>query len=102
MQNVNVKAASRSMNSTPFNTRRDISKTAFLLIIFGNRKRWITGIVNGTQNFLGIGRTGRVFHLFRLFHQSATARRARIARTVVIDLDRLWTFIPERNDFCSI
>ena len=44
------------------------TKTAFLLIIFGNRKRWNGGIVNGTQTFLGIGRTGRVFHLFRLFH----------------------------------
>ena len=43
-------------------------KTAFFLIIFGNRKRWNRGIVNGMQQFLGIGRTGRVFHLFRLFH----------------------------------
>ena len=34
------------------------------LIIFGNRKRWNRGIVTGMQNFLGIGRTGRVFHLF--------------------------------------
>ena len=44
------------------------SKTAFLLIIFGNRKRWNSGIVNRMQNFLEIGRTERVFHLFHLFH----------------------------------
>ena len=44
------------------------TKTAFLLIIFENRKRWNRGIVNGMQHFLGIGRTGRVFHLFHLFH----------------------------------
>ena len=42
--------------------------TAFLLIIFGNRKRWNSGIVNGMQNFFGMGRTGRVFHLFHLFY----------------------------------
>ena len=41
-----------------------ITKTVFLLIIFGNRKRWNRGIVNGMQHVLGIGRTGRVFHLF--------------------------------------
>ena len=41
-------------------------KNAFLLIIFGNKKRWNRGIVNGMQHFLGIGRTGRVF--FYLFH----------------------------------
>ena len=39
-------------------------QTVFLLIIFGNRKRWNRGIVNGMQHFLGLGRTGRVFHLF--------------------------------------
>ena len=43
------------------------TKTAFLLIIFGNRKRWNRGIVNGMQH-LGISRTERVFHLFYLFH----------------------------------
>ena len=43
-------------------------KTAFLLIVFRNRKRWNRKIVNGRQHFLGIGRTGKVFHLFRLFH----------------------------------
>ena len=31
-------------------------------------KRWNRGIVNGMEHVLGIGRTGRVFHLFRLFH----------------------------------
>ena len=45
-----------------------ITKTAFLFIISGNRKRWNKGIVNGMQRFSGIGRTGRVFHLFCLFH----------------------------------
>ena len=44
------------------------TETAFLLIIFRNRKRWNRGIVNGMQQFSGIGRTGRVFHLFRLFY----------------------------------
>ena len=55
------------------------SKTAFLLIILGNRITWTRGIVNGMRHFLGIGRAGR----------------AGIARIVVIDLDELWTFIPE-------
>ena len=32
------------------------SKTTFLLIIFGNKKRWNIRIVNGMQHFLGIGR----------------------------------------------
>ena len=31
------------------------TKTAFLLTIFRNRKRWKGGIVNGMQQFLGIG-----------------------------------------------
>ena len=38
------------------------------LVIFGNKKRWNRRIVNGMQHFLGIGRTGRVFDPFRLFH----------------------------------
>ena len=42
------------------------------------------------QHFLGKGRTGRVFHLFRLFSSEGG-----IAGIVVIDLDCLWTFIPE-------
>ena len=47
--------------------------------------------------FLGIGRSGRVFHLFCLFHltESGTAGRARITEIVVIGLDGLWTFIQE-------
>ena len=45
-----------------------IFKTVFLSIIFGNRKRWNKGIVNEMQHFLGIGRTGRLFLLFYLFH----------------------------------
>ena len=57
------------------------TKTAFLFIIFGNRK---------TLN------RGRVFHLFRLFHlREWNFWRARIAEIVVIDLDELWTFIQE-------
>ena len=42
--------------------RFDVSMTEFLLIIFGNRKRWNRW--NRKQHFLGIARTGRVFHLF--------------------------------------
>ena len=38
------------------------TKTAYLLIIFGNRKRWNSGIVNECIIILGIGRTGTVFH----------------------------------------
>ena len=47
-----------------------LNKTAFLLIIFGNRRRWNRGIVNEMQHFWGIGRTGRVFQLFHVFHLS--------------------------------
>ena len=34
--------------------------------------------------------------------QSGIPGRAGIAGIVVIDLDGLWAFIPEYNDFCSI
>ena len=49
------------------------------------------------QNFVGIGRTGRLFHLFFLFHpiESGIAGRPGMAGIVVIDLDELWTLIPE-------
>ena len=58
-------------NAEKYNFKNESVKaeTAFLLIIFENRKRWNRRIVvNGMQHFLGIGRTERVFHLFRLFH----------------------------------
>ena len=42
------------------------SKTAFFVVTFRNRKRWNRRIINGMQHVLGIGRTGRVFHLFHL------------------------------------
>ena len=50
------------------------------------------------QHFLGIGRTGKVFHLFCLFYsasETGIAGRARIAGTVVIDQEKHWTSIPE-------
>ena len=61
------------------------------MIIFWNRKRWNRGIVNRMQHFLGIGKTGRAFHLFRLFCiESGIAGRAGIAGTVVIDVGLLF------------
>ena len=45
-----------------------IIKTAFLLTIIRNRKRWNRGIVNGMWQFLGVGWARTVLHLFRLFH----------------------------------
>ena len=70
------------------------SKTAFLLIVFGNRKKWNRGIVNGMQHFLGIGGTGRVsIYSFYSTTESGMAGRAGIAGIVTIDLDELWTFI---------
>ena len=76
------------------------SKTAFLLIIFGSRKRWNGGIVIGMQNCLGIGRTG-ICSVYST-SESEIAGRAGIAGIMVIELDGLWTFIPVQNDFCSI
>ena len=48
--------------------------------------------------FLGIGRTGSVFHLFRLFHlrgSEIAGRVGGIPKVVVIDLDGLWAFSSE-------
>ena len=64
------------MTSDPSSCHREYSpyglyslfQTACFLINFGNRKRWNGGIVNGMQQFFGIGITGRVFYLFRPFH----------------------------------
>ena len=53
-------------NTFHFPHEVSVSNRAFL-IIFENRKSWNRGIVNRMQHFLGMGRTGRVFHLFRLF-----------------------------------
>ena len=62
------------------------------MIIFGNRKRRNRGKVNGMQHFVGIRKTGRVFHLFRLFQglystsESEIAGRAGILGIFVADL----------------
>ena len=62
----NLQKINLSVADSPFS--KQLFWTAFLLIIFGNRNRWNRWIVNGMWHFLGIGRTGKVFHLFRLFH----------------------------------
>ena len=48
--------------------------------------------------FLGTGRTGRVFNLFRLFHLREYAGKARIAGIVVIDLNGFWTLLKTACD----
>ena len=55
--------------------------------IFGNRYNW--------KSILFISSISPT-------SESGIAERARIAGIVVIDLDGLWTFIPEWNDFYSI
>ena len=79
------------------------SKTAFLLIIFGNRKRWNRGMVNGMQHFLEWVELEE-YSIYSVYSTSegGIAGRAGIAGIVVIDLDGLRTFIPKQNDFCSI
>ena len=57
------------------------NNTAFLLIIFENRKRWNRGIVNKNVTIFP--------------RQSEMAGRAGIDKIVVKDLDGLWTFISE-------
>ena len=72
------------------------SKTAFLLIIFGNSKRWNSGIMNGMQHFLGKVEKEE-YSIFSIYStpESGIAGRAGIAGIVVIDLDELWTFIAQ-------
>ena len=68
-------------------------QTAFLLIIFRNRKRWSRGIVNGMQHFW----EKVELEEYSVYSNSedGIAGRAGIARIVVIDFDELWTFILE-------
>ena len=59
--------------------------------------------MNGMQHVLGIGRTGRVFHLFRLFNvREWDSWKSRNSSRIGDRFRWTWTFIPEQNDFCSI
>ena len=62
--------------------------TAFLLIIFGNRKKWNRGIVNGMQHFWEEVEL-KEYSIYFVYStsESGIAERAGIAGIVVIDLD---------------
>ena len=76
--------------------RSAVTKTAFLLIIFGNRKRWNRGIINGMQYFWEYVELEE-YSIFSIYStsESGIAGRAGIAGTMVIELNGLSTFIPE-------